>query len=313
MTIQISKVVQNALELGAPVVALETGIITHGLPQPLNLEVAREVPRMLLEQDIIPATIGMIDGEIKVGLEDDELAHLATTENLQRISIRDLAVAQVHKLSGGVALAAVLHVAHRVGIKVFASTGLGGIHRAGIPGMQESSDLNALAQHPVVLVTSGVRPSLDHVATIERLESLSVPVLGYQIDYFPGFFVREIGVALDHRVESAEDIGQIAERRDDMGLPQALLVTNSLPTELAFSLDEMKTLVADYVAEFDEQKTNAEGGQDVDYFATRPLLQYLGEATEGKTWQLNVEIYQRNAMLAGEISKVVTSRLDYTD
>lgn len=306
MTIRYSPLVRDALDHGHPVVGLETGIITHALPRPLNLEIALAVQDQLTAAGVVPATMGFIDGQAVIGLTDEELERLANDESAARVTIRDLPIAMTRGLTGGVALAAALHMAHRAGIKVCASTGLGGVHRAHNLGnpLQESSDLTALAQHPVVLVSAGVRPMLDVGATMERLETLGVPVLGYRSSLFAGFYVPSSGFAVDHRVEHPQEIADIAKARDDLGLTQAILVSNPVQPEVAVHDYEARLAEAIKIA-----ATTSDGGDD----DTQVLLVSLEQATGGEAWKVNTEIYRRNVALAAPIAKALSTTPHYTD
>lgn len=306
MTIRYSPLVRDALDHGYPVVALETGIITHALPRPLNLETARAVQEQLTAAGVVPATMGFIDGQAVIGLTDEELVSLAEHPEPARITVRDLPIAQTRGLTGGIALAAALHLAHRAKIQVCATTGLGGVHRAHSPAtaLQESSDLMALSQHPVVVVTAGVRPMLDVAATMERLETMGVPVLGYRSAQFAGFYVPSSGYPVDHRVEDADQIAEIAKARDSLGLSQAILVSNPVQAELAVHdyeqhLEEAAEIAAQY----------ADGGED----DTQVLLVSLEEATGGEAWKVNTEIYRRNVALGAQIAKALATTPHYTD
>lgn len=306
MTIRYSPLVRDALDHGHPVVGLETGIITHALPRPLNLETALAVEEQLTAAGVVPATMGVIDGEAVIGLSATELERLANHPEPARITVRDLPIAQTRGLTGGVALAAVLHLAHRAKIQVCASTGLGGVHRVhnvGTP-LQESSDLMALAQHPVVVVTAGARPMLDVAATMERLETLSVPVLGYRSNEFAGFYVPTSGFTVDHRVEDAAQIADIARARDSLGLSQAILVSNPVQAELAVhDYDQHLAEAAEIAAKY------TEGGED----DTQVLLISLEQATGGEAWKVNTEIYRRNVALGAQIAKALATTPLYTD
>lgn len=306
MTIRYSPLVRDALDHGYPVVALETGIITHALPRPLNLETALDVQQQLTAAGVVPATMGVIDGEAVIGLSDDELERLATEPAPARVTIRDLPIAETKNLTGGVALAATLHLAHRAGIKVCATTGLGGVHKVHsvTTPLQESSDLTALAQHPLVLVTAGVRPMLDVAATLERLETFGVPVLGYRSNSFAGFYVAESGFTVDHRVEDPAEIAAIARARDELGLDQALLVSNPIQRELEVAhYDERLAEAVEIASRYDSN-----GDDD-----TQLLLVSLEEATGGEAWRVNTEIYHRNVALAAQIAKQLATTPHYTD
>lgn len=306
MTIRYSPLVKDALDHGYPVVALETGIITHALPRPLNLETALAVQEQLTAAGVVPASMGVIDGDAVIGLSDAELERLANDESAQRVTIRDLPIVQTKGLTGGVALAAAVHLAHRAGIKVCATTGLGGVHRAHQLGtaLQESSDLTALALHPLVLVAAGVRPMLDVAGTLERLETMGVPVLGYRTGHFPGFYVANSGYEVDHRVEDAEEIAQIARARDELGLTQALLIANPIQPEQEVAHYEERLAEAAKIA------ARYTGDEDDD---TLVLLLSLEEATGGEAWRVNTEIYRRNVALAAQVARQLATTPHYTD
>ena len=306
VTIRYSPLVKDALDHGFPVVALETGIITHALPHPMNLETALAVEEQLKAAKVVPATIGVIDGDAVIGLTPEELTRLAKDPDAERVSIRELPIIETRGSTGGVTLAAAVHLAHRADIKVCATTGLGGVHRAHTVGtaLQESSDLTALAIHPLVLITAGVRPMLDVPATLERLETLSVPVLGYRSDEFAGFYIASSGFAVDHRVDNAAEIAAIARARDELGLTQTLLISNPIRRDRE-------------VPDYDERLAQAveiasryiEDGED----DTQILLASLEEATGGIAWQVNREIYRQNVALAAEVAKELASTPRYTD
>ena len=306
MTIRYSPLVRDALDHGFPVVALETGIITHALPHPMNLETALAVEEQLKAANVVPATIGVIDGDAVIGLTPEELTRLAKDPDAVRVSIRDLPIIETRGSTGGVTLAAAVHLAHRADIKVCATTGLGGVHRAHTVGtaLQESSDLTALAIHPLVLITAGVRPMLDVPATLERLETLSVPVLGYRSDEFAGFYIASSGFAVDHRVDNAAEIAAIARARDELGLTQTLLISNPIRRDREVpDYDERLAQAVEIASRY-----MADGEDD-----TQILLASLEEATGGIAWQVNREIYRQNVALAAEVAKELASTPRYTD
>ncbi len=306
MTIRYSPLVRDALDYGHPVVALETGIITHALPRPLNLETALAVQEQITAAGVVPATVGVIDGDAVIGLSDEEIERLTTDPNPTRVSIRDLPIVNTKRQTGGVALAAAVHLAHRSGIKVCATTGLGGVHRAHSAGraLQESSDLTALATHPLTLITAGVRPMLDVAATLERLETFGVPVLGYRSNQFAGFYVSSSGYPVDHRVEDATEIAEIARGRDELGLMQSLLISNPIQPELEVHNYDVRLQEAAEIA-----SQYAEDGAD----DTQVLLVSLEEATGGEAWRVNTEIYRRNVALAAQVAKQLATVRRYTD
>ena len=309
VTIRYSPLVKDALDHGFPVVALETGIITHALPHPMNLETALAVEEQLKAANVVPATIGVIDGDAVIGLTPEELTRLAKDPDAVRVSIRDLPIIETRGSTGGVTLAAAVHLAHRADIKVCATTGLGGVHRAHTVGtaLQESSDLTALAIHPLVLITAGVRPMLDVPATLERLETLSVPVLGYRSDEFAGFYIASSGFAVDHRVDNAAEIAAIARARDELGLTQTLLISN--PIRRDREVPDYDERLAQAVEIATRYMADGERGED----DTQIRLASLEEATGGSAWQANREIYRQNVALAAEVAKELASTPRYTD
>lgn len=306
MTIRYSPLVRDALDYGHPVVALETGIITHALPHPLNLETALAVQEQISAAGVVPATIGVIDGDAVIGLSDEEIKRLADEDFPTRVSIRDLPIVSTKGLTGGVALAAAVHLAHRSGIKVAATTGLGGVHRMHTTGvaLQESADLTALATHPITLITAGVRPMLDVAATLERLETFGVPVLGYRSNEFAGFYISSSGYPVDHRVEDATEIAEIARTRDELGLLQSLLISNPIQPELE---------VHDYESRLQEAAQLASQHSETGVDDTQMLLVSLEEATGGEAWRVNTEIYRRNVALAAQVAKQLATVRRYTD
>ncbi|WIY83153.1 pseudouridine-5'-phosphate glycosidase [Propionimicrobium sp. PCR01-08-3] len=307
MTIRYSPLVRDALDHGYPVLALETANITHSMPRPLNLEMAQAVQQQILASDVVPAAIAVIDGDLVIGLTDDELARIANEPGTVRVSISDLPVVETRKLTGGTALAAAVHLAHRAGIKVCATTGLGGVHRASKSGnlIQESSDLMALSTHPLVLVTSGVRPMLDVAATLERLETMGIPVLGYRTSHFPSMYQADTGYEVDHQVTDPSEVADIARARDELGLGQSLLVANPTPPEL--QVDDYQSRVSE-AAEIASNLPAPQGPED-----TQVLLASFEEATKGRARELNTELYRRNVALGAQIAKELATTPHYTD
>ncbi len=227
--VEVSPPVSAALRSGAPVVALESTIISHGLPRPGNLDAAREFEAILAGQGVTAATIAIIDGVPKVGLTPDDLARIATDESVVKVSSRDIAIAMARKVTGGTTVAATSVLAARAGIRVFATGGLGGVHRGASETFDESADLTVLSRTPITVVSAGVKSILDIPATLERLETLGVAVVGYRTSRFPAFWLSDSGCDLDWRVDSAAEIADIMAARDAFGEQAALLVANPLP------------------------------------------------------------------------------------
>ena len=292
--IKYSEAVAKALGDKSPIVALESTIITHGLPRPKNLEVAVEVEQIVIEAGATPATIAIIDGQIHIGLESDQLTRIANDENILKASIRDLAVISTQKKSAATTVAATSQIANMAGISLFATGGLGGVHREAWQSWDESADLLALANTPVLIVCSGAKSILDVSATLERLETLSVPILGYKTNKFPGFYLTDSGFELDHRVETALDIAQIWRARGDVAINKsALIVANPVSNQMDRALHDQ--LLFDGLS---KAKIDGVVGKAVTPF----LLDYFHTNSKGESLRVNIEIIKANAALAAQIA-----------
>ena len=292
--IKYSEAVAKALGDKSPIVALESTIITHGLPRPKNLEVALEVEQIVIEAGATPATIAIIDGQIHIGLEPDQLTRIANDENILKASIRDLAVISTQKKSAATTVAATSHIANMAGISLFATGGLGGVHREAWQSWDESADLLALANTPVLIVCSGAKSILDVSATLERLETLSVPILGYKTNKFPGFYLTDSGFELEHRVDTAREIAQIWRARGDVAIDKsALIVANPVSNQMERALHDQ--LLFDGLS---KAKKDAVVGKAVTPF----LLDYFHSNSKGESLRVNIEIIKANAALAAQIA-----------
>ena len=292
--IKYSEAVAKALGDKSPIVALESTIITHGLPRPKNLEVALEVEQIVIEAGATPATIAIIDGQIHIGLEPDQLTRIANDENILKASIRDLAVISTQKKSAATTVAATSHIANMAGISLFATGGLGGVHREAWQSWDESADLLALANIPVLIVCSGAKSILDVSATLERLETLSVPILGYKTNKFPGFYLTDSGFELEHRVETAREIAQIWRARGDVAINKsALIVANPISNQMDKALHDQ--LLFDGLS---KAKIDGVVGKAVTPF----LLDYFHTNSKGESLRVNIEIIKANAALAAQIA-----------
>ena len=292
--IKYSEAVAKALRDKSPIVALESTIITHGLPRPKNLEVALEVEQIVKEAGATPATIAIIDGVIHVGLEPDQLTRLASDESILKASIRDLAVISTQKKSAATTVAATSHIANLAGISLFATGGLGGVHREAWQSWDESADLLALANTPVLIVCSGAKSILDVSATLERLETLSVPILGYKTNKFPGFYLTDSGFELEHRVDTAREIAQIWRARGDVAINEsALIVANPVSNQMERALHDQ--LLFDGLS---KAKIDGVVGKAV----TPYLLDYFHTNSKGESLRVNIEIIKANAALAAQIA-----------
>jgi pseudouridine-5'-phosphate glycosidase len=287
--------VADALASGGPVVALESTIISHGLPRPTNLDVAREIEGAVRDQGATPATIAIVDGTIRVGLDDDALATIAGSDDVVKASVRDLAVVVARGGHGATTVASTAELAAQVGIEVFATGGLGGVHRGASDSFDESADLTTLGSTPITVVSAGVKSILDVAATLERLETLNVTVVGYGTDRFPGFYLADSGHAVPHRVDSPEDVAAIMAARRELGSTAALLVANPLTADR-----QVDPTLHDEVLGAGLEAAAAAGvrGKDVTPF----LLAHFHEASGGESLRANTEIILANAALAGRIA-----------
>jgi pseudouridylate synthase len=290
--IKFSQEVAAAIADKKPIVALESTIISHGLPRPRNLTVAQEVEEIVRTTGAVPATIAILDGDIHIGLEANELDRIANEDGVVKASTRDLAILASTKKSAATTVAATAHIAAMAGISVFATGGLGGVHRG--DGFDESADLRGLSITPIIIVCAGVKSILNVEATLERLETLAVPVLGYKTNKFPGFYLTESGYEIEHRVDSAAEIAAIWRQRANVNTSDsAVIVTNPVEVELDRVLHD--TLLKNGL---EEASAHHITGKVVTPF----LLEYFHRVSEGKSLDVNVEIIKSNAKLAAEIA-----------
>jgi pseudouridine-5'-phosphate glycosidase len=292
----VSDEVARALRGGAPVVALESTIITHGLPRPDNARAAREFEQAVADRGATPATIAVIDGIPHVGLEPDQLDRLAAADSPLKLSVRDLPVAVANGTSGGTTVAATAWLASQAGIRVFATGGIGGVHREANATFDESADLGVLAGCRITVVSAGVKSILDIAATLERLETLSVTVLVYGSDRFPAFWLTDSGHTVDHPVSSAEEIASIMRAADALARPGGILVANPLPASAQLDPALHDRLLAEALDAADAASVR---GKDVTPF----LLDYIHEHTSGLSVEVNLEIVRGNCRLAAEIAR----------
>ncbi|NJC63964.1 pseudouridine-5'-phosphate glycosidase [Planosporangium flavigriseum] len=295
-SIRFKPEVAAALRDGRPVVALESTIMSHGLPRPDNLKVAQEIEQTVRSAGAVPATIGMVGGQLIVGLDEAQLARLATADDVAKLSARDLAVAAALGVDGATTVAATAAVAARAGIPVFATGGLGGVHRAAAESFDESADLTTLAHTPITVVCAGVKSILDVGATLERLETLGVPVVGYRTRRFPGFYLADSGHDLDWSVESSEEVARIMQARESHGVSRAgLIVANPLPADEQLDPELHDRVLADGLAGLARARI---AGKAV----TPYLLAHFHAATEGRSLAVNIRIILRNAELAAKVA-----------
>ena len=297
--IELSPEITRALSMGAPIVALESTVITHGLPHPQNLELARDMEKQVRETGATPATVALLDGKIRLGLSDEELVQLSESESTLKVSHRDFATAIVKKANGGTTVAGTMLAANMSNIKVFATGGIGGVHKES--SFDISTDLKALAETPMIVVCAGAKAILDLPATLEYLETMGVPVIGYKTDEFPAFYSRESGLNVSARLDSPKEIAEFAKAHWSLGLRSAVLVTNPVPETDSIPKSEMEPVIAKASVEAVEQGIH---GQALTPF----LLSRISELTKEKSLKTNLALLLNNARLAGEIANEVNVR-----
>ena len=290
-----SKEVAKALKNGAPVVALESTIITHGMPYPQNVETAREVEQIIRDGGAIPATIAVLNGELHVGLEDATLEELANAKDVMKCSRADLSFAMALGKNGSTTVAATMMAAHAAGIKVFATGGIGGVHKGAETTFDISADLDELSRTPVCVVCAGAKALLDIPKTLEVLETRGVPVVGYGCDDVPAFWSRSSGIKAPYRLDEAGDIAKFISFREKFGDHGGVLVTNPVPVESEIPADEMQQFIDASIKTAEEQNVT---GKNVTPF----VLQDLFERTAGRSLATNIALVKNNAKLSAKIA-----------
>ena len=285
--------VANALREKRPVVALESTVIAHGLPRPQNLQTAHRLQELVRESGTVPATIGVVDGQLTVGLSDDQIQLLAQQNNIRKISTRDIPIAVTRAGNGATTVAATIWIAHRAGIKVFATGGIGGVHRGPLPDI--SADLPELARTPIIVVCSGAKIVLDLPATREWLETHAVTVVGYQCDELPAFYSRSSGLSVDARVESLAEVANIFRTQRALGIESALLVVVPVPARFKVAAEELQTVLT---TALEDAEWKGITGPALTPF----LLSQMAERSAGTTLQANIALLENNARVAAEIA-----------
>jgi pseudouridylate synthase len=299
--VRLSDEVARAVRDAAPVVALESTIISHGLPRPRNVEVAARIEATVRGHGAVPATIGMLAGEVVVGLSEDEVKRLATAEDVAKLSVRDLAVAATLRADGATTVASTAALAARAGIGVFATGGLGGVHRGASESYDESADLVALARTPILVVCAGVKSILDVGATLERLETLGVTVVGFGSRRFGGFYRTDSGFELDWALSTPDELAELLRHRAALALPPAaVVVSNPLPPEEQLDPELHDRVLAEGLAGLAREGISGKA-------VTPYLLAYFHEATEGASLEVNIRVILRNAALAAQIAVAAAS------
>lgn len=291
--LQLSEEVSGALREGRAVVALESTVISHGLPRPLNLETARRLEQAVRERGAVPATVAVLDGRLCVGLDESQLERLAFAEGVHKMSRRDLAVGVARGWDGATTVATTLWVASRAGLKVFATGGIGGVHRGSLPDV--SADLPELARTPMTVVCSGAKSVLDLPATREWLETNGVCLVGYGVDELPAFYTRRSGLPIDVRCDTPREVALVASARDRLGLEGALVVAVPVPAEFEVDAGSVEESLAEALSEAERRGVT---GRELTPF----LLSHLAAHTSGATLRANVALLENNARVAAEIA-----------
>ena len=292
---ELSPAVSEALAAGRPVVALESTIISHGLPRPDNFEAARSFEALLAGAGVTPATIAVVDGVPKAGLSDADLERIALDDSVIKVSSRDLALAVAGKRTAGTTVAATSALAARAGIRVFATGGLGGVHRGFADSLDESADLTALSRTRITVISAGVKSILDIPATLERLETLGVAVVGYRTNRFPAFYLTDSGQDLDWRLDSPEEIAAVMAARDRLSDTSALLVANPLPPARQLDPATHDRVLAEALAAAEAESIRGKA-------VTPYLLSHMQRATQGASVAVNLDVARGNITLAGQIA-----------
>jgi len=294
--LKYSPEVQAALAAKKPIVALESTVIAHGLPRPTNLEVARRLEQIVREAGAVPATIAILDGKLHAGLNHDEIKLLAESAEIKKVSIRDLPIVVARKWNGATTVASTTWIAHRAGINVFATGGIGGVHRGSLPDI--SADLPALAATPIIVVCSGAKIVLDLAATREWLETHGITVVGYGCDEMPAFYSSRSGLPVDVSVNEPSEVVKLFRAQEELKLNRALLVTVPVPAESAVPEDELKQTLDAALKQAEEQSIS---GRELTPF----LLSRMAEISSGATLKANIALLENNAGVAAQIASAL--------
>ena len=292
--LHLSDEVAAALAETSPVVALESTIISHGLPRPRNLDAARDFESVLRDRGVTPATIAVLDGVPRIGLDDGGLRRIAE-QDLAKASVRDLPILAARSGSGATTVAATAHLAALAGIRVFATGGLGGVHRGASESFDESADLPTLAVTPITVVSAGVKSVLDIGATLERLEMLSVPVIGYGTNTFPAFWLRESSFELDWRVDDGDQVAAVMAARDELGMREGIIVANPIPADEQWDPAEHDRVLHHAFAAAEAAGVR---GKAVTPF----LLSFIVDASKGRSLEVNLDLARNNVRVAADIA-----------
>lgn len=294
----IAEEVTAAVEAGRPVLALESTVISHGMPRPINLQTAQRLEAIVRETNVVPATVAIIDGKLCVGLNNEQLKLLAEDPNVTKISTRDIPIALARKWTGATTVASTSWIAERGGIKAFATGGIGGVHRGSLPDI--SADLPELARTPLVVVCSGAKIVLDLPATREWLETHGVTVVGYRCDELPAFYSRSSGLPVDARVDSAEEVSEIFRAQRALQMTSALLVTVPVPEEFEVPAEQLTAVLDNALA---AAEAKGIGGRELTPF----LLSEMAQQSHGSTLKANIALLENNVRVGAEIARALAT------
>ncbi|MBI9042866.1 MAG: pseudouridine-5'-phosphate glycosidase [Anaerolineaceae bacterium] len=287
--------ISSAIDAGEPVVALETNLITYGIPYPDNIQFARDYEQLIRDHGAVPALTAIMDGKLKVGLSDDELAQIAVPANSPKASRRDMPQLIANKQIGATTVASTMIIAEMAGIKVFCTGGIGGVHREAQKTFDISADLQELAKSNVAVLSAGAKSILDLPLTMEYLETMGVPVIGLRTSSFPAFFCRESGLAVDHRCETEAEVARIIKAKWDMGIKGGIVIGNPIPEEAAMDYDEMDSVIQQAIKEADRLGVK---GKEVTLF----LLAEIKKLTDGSSFTSNLELLYHNARNSSKLA-----------
>ena len=293
--LDIAEEVTEAQEEGKPIVALESTIISHGMPYPENISMAKKVESIIRDNGAVPATIALIEGRIKIGISKEELEYMATSKEILKASRRDIPIVIAKKLSAATTVAGTMICASLAGIKVFATGGIGGVHRGAEKTFDISADLQELSKTDVAVISAGAKSILDLKLTMEYLETMGVPVIGYGTDEFPAFYTRESGIPVNYRLDTPEEIAAVILAKDSLGYRGGMVVANPIPEKYSMDKDLIDRVIADAVEEAEREKIY---GKDLTPF----LLARIKDITKGKSLEANLKLVYNNAELAAKIS-----------
>lgn len=294
--LEIHSEVKKALDNGDPVVALESTIISHGMPYPKNVEMAKTVGKIIRENGAVPATIAIINGVLKVGITEDEIEFLATSKDVVKVSRRDLPFVISKKLTGATTVATTMILANFAGIKVFATGGIGGVHRGAETSFDISADLQELANTNVAVVCAGAKSILDIGLTLEYLETNGVPVVGFKTDEMPAFYTRKSGFSVDYKVDSSMEVAEALKAKWDLNLKGGMVIANPIPQQYEMDYNIINNAINNALK---EAKENNITGKKVTPF----LLDRIKNITDGKSLDSNIELVYNNAKVAANIAK----------